>query len=232
MVSQEDFVYAARSAAVVVRSMQIVCRDDVARIGAALVARRGEEAAAEDEGMSELDDAMTQRMRLGAPSAVGAALPAPSATGAALSASTATGSASSTSSGDETGGSMSLSGGMGGSVSLSGGMGGSVSLSGGMGAPAPDAIARHMRTAVETVLGANMSRQMSIALEQCADKNNEVYKIMRSRVSTAIKEGRVVGLHDSIAPLVLELAAKVNRLIRINRVVHAATYNRIMEEEQ
>jgi hypothetical protein len=89
---------------------------------------------------------------------------------------------------------------------------------------------RDMSIAVESVLGADMSPLMRIALEQCADKGNPVYRLMHTRVCMAVKNGTIAGLHELVVPLVLELAAKVNRLININRAVHAATYDGILDE--
>jgi hypothetical protein len=85
-----------------------------------------------------------------------------------------------------------------------------------------------MLNAVETTLGADMTQAMRTAVEQSSSDNDAVYLLMRNRLSVAIRNGSLTGFHDSVVPMVLELAVKVNRLIRINRAVHGATYERIL----
>ncbi len=89
-------------------------------------------------------------------------------------------------------------------------------------------LTRDMSQAVETVLGADMTLQMRIALEQTSDKDDMVCQIMRTRVCAAIKTGVVFGFHDSVVPMVSQLAAKVKTLIHFNRAVHARTYDSLL----
>ena len=93
------------------------------------------------------------------------------------------------------------------------------------------ATTRDISQAVETVLGADVTQQMRIALEQTADRRDVVCGLMRTRVCAAIKSGVASGFHESVTPLVSQLVAKVNKLIRLNRAVHAPTYDRILRGE-
>jgi len=87
---------------------------------------------------------------------------------------------------------------------------------------------RDMRQAVETVT--DVTRPIAIAIEQCADSNDVVCNLMRTRLCDAIKSGAIIGFHPSAVLLVQQLAVKVNLLIAINRRVHGPTYDRLLGE--
>jgi hypothetical protein len=87
---------------------------------------------------------------------------------------------------------------------------------------------RDMHQAVETVT--DVTRPIAIAIEQCADSNDVVCNLMRTRLCAAIKSGTIIGFHPSAVLLVQQLAVKVNLLIAINRRVHGPTYDRLLGE--
>ena len=83
-----------------------------------------------------------------------------------------------------------------------------------------------MLKAAESII--DVTPPIRIAIDQCSDSNDKVYRLMRTRLTTAIKTGALVSFHDSVKPQVMRLATKVNQLIHVNRRVHCVTYNRIL----
>ena len=82
----------------------------------------------------------------------------------------------------------------------------------------------NMREAVETVLGGDVTPAILIAVDQCSDKNNAVYVIMRRRVVAAMRSADFKDFRDYAVPLVQGLVKKVRVLIDLNRRVHGPTY--------
>lgn len=85
----------------------------------------------------------------------------------------------------------------------------------------------NMGEAVETVLGGDVTPAILIAVDQCLDKNNGVYVIMRRRVVAAMRTADFKDFRDYAVPLVQGLVNKVRLLISHNRRVHGPTYERI-----
>ena len=85
---------------------------------------------------------------------------------------------------------------------------------------------RDMLNAAESII--NVTPPIRIAIDQSSDTNDHVYRLMRTRLTTAIKTGALGSFHDSVKPQVMRLATKVNQLIQVNRRIHGVTYNRIL----